>query len=405
MRPINLEEPVLAQYKWYQIAQWPVFMMPFRPFFLLASVWSIIAIIVWAMVLSGHFQWQATFPATLWHAHEMIFAFTSAIAVGFLLTAAQTWTSIPTLSGAKLMALVLIWAATRIIFVMQPQYLPAVILGQLAFWLASIGCLSNMLIGAKSKKNYLFIAILTALCVFNLLFLVLSSQGQFASARTFSQLAVLGFMLLIGIVGGRVIPFFTARGLTLAHQVHTPRLDKALLVFSVLGMCGFALSQLFNVALNPGYLIVLGATIHLLRSGLWFDLNIRHVPLLWSLHLGYLLAAIGLLFCGLSFFLPVINFTDALHLITLGGIGLTILAMIARVSLGHTGRALNVSHAMSVAFMLLACGAAIRAFLPYFIGPPLAWLCSAVLWAAAFILFSISYFSVLTQKRVDGRRG
>ncbi|TMP65218.1 NnrS family protein, partial [Pseudoalteromonas ruthenica] len=165
----------------------------------------------------------------------------------------------------------------------------------------------------------------TALCVFNVLFLLLCAQGNFASARTFSQLAVLGFMLLIGMVGGRVIPFFTARGLTLDHQVRTPRLDKALRVVSVLGMCGFALSQLFNVALNPGYLIVLAASIHLLRSGLWFNPNIRYIPLLWSLHLGYLLAAIGLLLCGLSFFIAIVRFTDALHLITLGGIGLTIL--------------------------------------------------------------------------------
>lgn len=405
MRPLNLEEPILTHSKWYQIAQWPVFMMPFRPFFLLASIWSVIAVSVWAMVLSGDFQWQATLPASLWHAHEMIFAFAGAIAVGFLLTAAQTWTNIPTLSGAKLMALVFIWAATRLLFILYPHLLPLVILGQLAFWLSAIVCLSNMLIGAKSKNNYQFIVVLTALCVFNVLFLLLCAQGNFASARTFSQLAVLGFMLLIGMVGGRVIPFFTARGLTLDHQVRTPRLDKALRVVSVLGMCGFALSQLFNVALNPGYLIVLAASIHLLRSGLWFNPNIRYIPLLWSLHLGYLLAAIGLLLCGLSFFIAIVRFTDALHLITLGGIGLTILAMIARVSLGHTGRALSAGHTMSVAFMLLACGAVIRALLPHFIGPHLAWFSSAVLWAAAFTLFSLSYFNVLTQKRVDGRRG
>jgi uncharacterized protein involved in response to NO len=405
VRVLNLDEPVLTQYKWYQVTQWPLFMMPFRPLFLLACIWSTIAVSIWVMVLNGNFQWQAPLPATLWHAHEMIFAFAGAIAVGFLLTAAQTWTNLPTLSGFKLVALVFIWLTTRIIFILAPQLLPIVILGQLAFWLGAIVCLSSMLINAKSKSNYPFIAILSSLCAFNVLFLMLSAKGELAIARSFSQLAVLGFMLLIGVVGGRVIPFFTARGLQLDQQVRTPRLDKSLIIVSTCGMGGFALNQLFDVALNPGYLIVLAASIHLLRCKLWFHKNIYQVPLLWSLHLGYLLSAMGLMLCGLSFFISIINFTDALHLITLGGMGLTILAMVARVSLGHTGRVLKVNKLISFAFLLITLGALIRAFLPYFVGLHFASVSSAILWITSFTLFSFSYFNVLTRKRVDGRRG
>ncbi|MBQ4850410.1 NnrS family protein [Pseudoalteromonas sp. MMG012] len=405
MRPINLAEPVLEQYKWYQVSQWPLFMMPFRAFFLLASIWGALAIILWALLLTGKLQWQTSLPASLWHAHEMIFAFAGAIAVSFLLTAAQTWTNVPSMSGPRLITLLLIWCITRITFFVSPHLLPVVILGQLAFWLYSIVYLSHMLISAKSKNNYAFIAILSGLCTFNILFLIVSVQGEFMIARTFSQLAVLGFMLLIGVVGGRVIPFFTARGLKLEQQIRTPLLDKLLLIISTFGIGGFAVNQLFSVPINPGYLIVLASVLHLTRSALWFHKGIVHVPLLWSLQLGYLFSACGLLLCGVSFFTPTIIFTDALHLITLGGIGLTILAMIARVSLGHTGRALTPNKFMSIAFALLALGAVIRAFLPQLIGPHPAWIASAILWSAAFAVFSISYFKVLTHKRVDGRRG
>ncbi|CAH9052692.1 hypothetical protein PSECIP111854_01022 [Pseudoalteromonas sp. CIP111854] len=405
MRPINLSEPISAHAKWYQIEQWPLFMLAFRPLFLSAAIWAVISIGLWAGLLIGQLTWHAPITATLWHAHEMTFAFAGAVAVGFLLTAAQTWTNVPSISGYKLALLLAIWVLTRVIFFTQPQALLVVLMGQLAFWLIAITVLSNMLIRGKSKNNYIFIVLLTGLCIFNTLFFILLMQQDFALARIFTQIAVLMFMLLIGIVGGRVIPFFTARGLKLTQQVRTPKLDQLLLWVSVLGITGFVLSQIFKLPLNPGYLLVLSALLHVIRTILWFNAKTLSVPLLWSLHLGYILGAIGLLQLGISFFTPLIAFTDALHLITLGSIGLMIIAVMARVSLGHTGRPLQVPHTVSLAFMAVAIGAICRAFLPYFISPHLAWLYSAILWCVGFSLFVYHYFNVLTQQRVDGRRG
>jgi uncharacterized protein involved in response to NO len=79
--------------------------------------------------------------------------------------------------------------------------------------------------------------------------------------------------------------------------------------------------------------------------------------------------------------------------------------MVARVSLGHTGRVLKVNKLISFAFLLITLGALIRAFLPYFVGLHFASVSSAILWITSFTLFSFSYFNVLTRKRVDGRRG
>ncbi|CAM4200882.1 NnrS family protein [Pseudoalteromonas byunsanensis] len=404
MRPINLIEPI-TEYKWYQIQHWPLLMLAFRPMFLCAAIWSVLSIALWAAMLAGVLSWRADTPATLWHAHEMIFAFAGAVATGFLLTAAQNWTNVPSVSGYKLGLLVVIWCLTRAIFFVQPNLVWLVLMGQLAFWLAAIAYLSTMLLRAKSKNNYIFIFILAALCTFNSLFLLLIEQGDFALARSFSQLAVLMFMLLIGVIGGRVIPFFTARGLALDTQVRTPKLDRLLLWISLFGVAGFVLSDVFKLSLNPGYLLGLAALLHLTRSVLWFKRKVLSVPLLWSLHLGYALGAIGLLLLAVSFFNPIIAFTDALHLITLGGIGLLIIAMMARVSLGHTGRPLQVRRSISIAFIAVALAAICRAFLPSLINPHLAWLYSAALWCAGFTLFVRYYFTVLTQKRVDGRRG
>ncbi|NOU49944.1 NnrS family protein [Pseudoalteromonas sp. JBTF-M23] len=405
MRTINLAEPIPTQAPWYDVRQWPIFMLAFRPMFLGAATWAVVSIALWAGILSGTLIWDSAIPATLWHAHEMIFGFAGAVAVGFLLTAAQNWTNVPSINGVKLALLVSFWLAARYVFFAHPTLLAVTLTVQTAFWLIAIICLSSMLLRARSKNNYVFIAILCALCTFNTLFFILLLQQNFELARSFTHIAVLLFMLLIGIVGGRVIPFFTARGLALNEQVRTPKLDRLLLWTSVLGIIGFVLSQVFMLPLNPGYLIALAALMHLARSILWFQKRVIFVPLLWSLHLGYALSALGLALVASSLFTTHVYFNDALHLITLGGIGLTIMAMMARVSLGHTGRPLHVPVIINIAFITITLGALCRTFLPYFISPHQAWLYSAALWCASFSLFVYHYFNVLTQKRVDGRRG
>ena len=405
MRPINLSEPPHNTSPWYAVKEWPLFMLAFRPMFLCAAIWGLLCVMLWAGMLTGHIAWHSQIPATLWHAHEMIFAFSGAVAVGFLLTAAQNWTNIPSASGYTLLLLSIIWCITRWVFFTSPNLLVITLVGQASFWLLAIAILSNMLLRAQSKRNYIFIGVLSALCVANVLFLTMLLKDKFELARVFSHTAVLIFMLLIGVIGGRVIPFFTARGLGLSTQVRTPKLDNFLLWISPIGIVGFVSSQAFSAPFNPGYIIAVTAILHLLRCKLWFKREILKVPLLWSLHLGYLFGALGLLLLSSSFIWSFITFSNALHLITMGGIGLLILSMMARVSLGHTGRPLQVPFVINLAFLAVALGALCRAFLPYWIMPHQAWLSSAALWCVGLCLFVIHYAQVLTQKRVDGRRG
>ncbi|TLX45238.1 NnrS family protein [Pseudoalteromonas phenolica] len=405
MRPINLTEPVPSEFKLFKPHQWPLFMLGFRPFFLLAGFWSVLAILLWQFILNGTLSWQAQIPATLWHAHEMIFGFASAVAIGFLLTAAQTWTGVPGLSGKGLFTLATIWVSCRVIFFFYADNQLLLLLGQIFFWLFAIAYLSHMLVSSASKHNYIMIVVLALLTLFNSAFLMSTWLGEYSFARLFTQLAVLGFMLLIGIIGGRVIPFFTARGLNRDEQVKTPKLDKLLLLFSLLAMTGFASIKLFSLDINVGFVLLPAATLHLTRTILWFDKEIFKVPLLWSLHLGYFLSAVGILFLAFSYLTGQINPADALHLITIGGIGLMILAMMARVSLGHTGRALKPANMLALAFAFIALSALVRSFMPIVYSPHLAWNISAYLWVVGFAIFLWFYTPILIKKRVDGRRG
>ncbi|MDO6533041.1 NnrS family protein [Alteromonas stellipolaris] len=394
----------------HQITTWPLWMRAFRPGFLAGGLLAFLSIGYWLLILTGYVTWQLTMPATIWHAHEMLFGFTGVVVVGFLLTAAQTWTGAPSINGKALMVLTFIWVSARLaFFIVLPNFasanLLAVVVLQLAWWLGAIGVLANMLLKARSKNNYQFLAILSVLCALNILYLILVLINNIQLALAVVDTAVLVISLLIGVVTGRVLPFFTAKGLALSEQVRTPNIDKALLYLSMLGITLFFISKFFLDSISPALIVLVVASLHFIRAGIWWNKKVLKVPLLWSLHFSYLALGVGLLLIALSFYTSVISFKDALHLITIGAVGMMILAMMTRVSLGHTGRALIIPNYMSIAFVLVLVAGITRSILPYFIGPYFAWRVSALLWLAAFLLFLIHCTPILTRCRVDGRSG
>ncbi|MBW4967367.1 NnrS family protein [Pseudoalteromonas sp. CR1] len=410
MRPLNLTEPMPAHIAIHHVTKWPLWLLAFRPYFLAGGLLAFFSIGYWLLILSGHASWHLTIPATFWHAHEMLFGFAGVVAVGFLLTAAQTWTGIGSISGKALMLLTLIWVIARLaFFIVLPDFaninLLAVIVLQLVWWIGAIAALANMLLKARSKNNYQFLAILSVLCSLNTLYLLLVLNNNMQLALAVVDTAVLVISLLVGIVAGRVLPFFTAKGLLLSEQTRTPKTDKALLYLSILAITLFFISKLFLSAISPSLIVAIVAALHLIRSGYWWNAKVLKVPLLWSLHFSYLALGVGLMMIAFSFYTSVIPFKDALHLITIGTIGMMILAMMTRVSLGHTGRTLSTPNYISVAFALVLVAAITRSILPLIIGPHFAWQISALLWLVAFLLFLIYCTPILTRRRVDGRRG
>src|SRR5690606_11965064 len=71
----------------------------FRPFFLGAAVWSAVAMVLWILEISLGLGLGGSLGGSAWHAHEMLFGFTSAALAGFLLTAIPNWTGRLPVSG------------------------------------------------------------------------------------------------------------------------------------------------------------------------------------------------------------------------------------------------------------------------------------------------------------------
>lgn len=376
--------------------------LAFRPFFLLAGIWALVAVGVWIGQLSSWWGGQQLLPANLWHAHEMLFGFGALVAAGFLLTAAQNWTGVRGLKGHKLAVLCLIWLFARAVPFLGSKHGIAILLVlQTLWWMGVIAAISRQLWLAKNRNNYPLVVLLLAMSSLNIGFLGLIHTHSELAAHV-SHSMILMFCLLMGVIGGRVIPFFTSRA-THAEQIQTPRLDKLLLATSLLGTALFISSGLVQPLFSPGWLMLMAGVFHMVRLWFWFTPGLLREPLLWSLHASYLVMVVGLALMGLSLVTGWVNFNDMLHLVAVGAMAPMMLAMIARVSLGHTGRPLRVNRLIASSFALLLFAGLCRAS-ALLIGLPLAlWQLSAAFWFTAFLIFIWVYWPTLTTARPDGR--
>jgi len=383
----------------------PVWRLGFRPFFLAGSLFALLAIGLWISALNGiQGDWQPAGGWLAWHRHELLFGFGVAIIAGFLLTAVQNWTGQPGLSGKPLMALAGLWLAARIGWLAN---LPLALLLPLeaAFLFALAALMAQQLWRARQQSNYPIVAVLLLLAVANCLLLYGLATTNDDLQRQAAYAALWLVATLMGLIGGRVIPFFTQRGLRRIEGVKAwVWLDKSLLA------CGLLLAALFasGLALQPTPWLALPFAAfglgHLLRLVRWHDRGIWGVDLLWSLHLAFawmLLSALGLALWHLG---VLANSSQALHALAIGGMSGLILAMIARVSLGHTGRDLKTPKAMPWAFALLNAGAAARVFLVGVWPHAALWLAAAC-WVSAFGLYLYYYAPLLMQARPDGHPG
>lgn len=383
----------------------PIWRLAFRPFFLCASLYALVAIPLWMLAWSGLLaDWQPSGGWLAWHRHEMLFGFAAAIAAGFLLTAVQTWTGQPGLSGRPLMVLAGIWLAARLGWLFGLP-LAALIPLDLGFLLALAGVMARMLWMVRQKRNYPIVLVLSLLAGADALLLSGLALGDDELQRR-GVLAGLWLMAaLMGLIGGRVIPFFTQRGLGRLNAVKPwVWLDIALLagtaLIAALYAAGVALQA--QPLLAPLFLAV--AAGHLLRLARWYDRGIWRVPLLWSLHLAMLWLVVATLGLALWHAGLLASFSPALHGLTIGAMSGLILAMIARVTLGHTGRPLQLPAGMAWALMLLNLGGVARVFV-YPLWPQQGLWLAVTGWSLALAIYAWRYVPMLVKPRVDGHPG
>ncbi|GHY90212.1 hypothetical protein VCSRO121_1379 [Vibrio cholerae] len=133
-----------------------VLRLGFRPFFLLGSVYAVVAIVAWVWMFQTGQPPHLQVPALWWHVHEMLFGFAMAIVAGFLLTAVQNWTGITGTKSHRLAGIVALWLMVRILFWLPvPLWLTSSI--EALFLLAVAYEVGLRVLKAKGWRNLFFI--------------------------------------------------------------------------------------------------------------------------------------------------------------------------------------------------------------------------------------------------------
>ncbi|UHJ60832.1 NnrS family protein [Vibrio furnissii] len=374
----------------------------FRPFFLLGSVYAVIAVVAWVWMFQQGQPNVLRVPALWWHVHEMLFGFAMAIVVGFLLTAVQNWTGIPGTKSRRLALLVTLWLLVRVLFwTPVPLWLTSSI--EALFLALTAYEIGMRVVKAKGWRNLFFVPLFALAMVANFAsYATIKGMPPFPSSAVW-QAMLWWFMLLLSVMGGRVIPFFTARRFQFEKAAPKLWLDVLangpLVALFIVSFFPIAEAQLAQP------LMLLAGAAQWVRWLRWQPWRTLSEPLVWSLHGAYACIPLSLLVRG--FVNPGFVSHTLLHLFAIGALAGLILAMIARVTMGHTGRSIYQGPNMALAFAALLLAALVRSLgVAFWPAHMMEWInLSAGLWALAFGLFVLRFGAMLLTPRVDGHPG
>jgi uncharacterized protein involved in response to NO len=363
-----------------------LFALGFRPLYLLAGAYAALSVPLWAL------QYAGVLPGAnpSWHAHEMLFGYAFAVIAGFLLTAVRAWTGLPTPSGAPLATIAATWTAARIAAPFSLEIASG--LDALFALMVAIGI--GRPIVASRNRNWFFIVLVAALGAASLGF-VLASREALAIGLDL-------VLFIIVVIAGRVVPAFTNNAVAGAGARRISALEYAALG-SVLALL---VLDPFGYDTAAATVALIAAALHAWRLALWAPRATRGRPILWILHVSYGWVVVHLAlrgFAGLGWAPGAL----ATHALTIGAIGGLTLGMMTRSARGHTARPLQVGPWEVAAYVLVQLAALVRVFLPLAApeGYVMAMVSSALLWSAAFGIFALSYYPILTRPRLDGQPG
>jgi uncharacterized protein involved in response to NO len=196
---------------------------------------------------------------------------------------------------------------------------------------------------------------------------------------------------------------FTNNAIARAGAERRPQLEAvalaAIVVLAAADLAGVEGTALAVIAFAA-------AALHAVRWLFWRPWKTLGTPIVWILHIATLWIPIHLALRGAAA-LGWLASTAASHALTVGALGGLVLGMMTRTSRGHTARPLRADAFDVASYALVSLAAIVRVIVP--IALPAATMAaivvSAALWSAAFAIFSLRYWPVLTRPRLDGAPG
>jgi uncharacterized protein involved in response to NO len=373
----------------------------FRPFFLAGAIYAGFEILIWLPLFFGDLQIPTTFSPVGWHIHEMLYGYLPAIITGFLLTAIPNWTGRLPLQGGPLVLLVLIWLAGRLAITFSAVIGPVLAAAiDILFLMLIAAAAAREVITGRNWRNLAPVGILIMFIVGNVIFHIEAYEN--GSSELGKRIGIATAIALITLIGGRVIPSFTRNWLVRENPGRLPvpfgRFDVGSLIASILALVMWIVMPDLPAT---AALMLIASVAHAIRLIRWAGDRALRDRLVLILHIAYAFVPLGfLLLGGAALFPQDVPVSAGIHAWTTGAIGIMTLAMMTRVSLGHTGRASFAGPMTLVIYAAVLVAALVRicaAFEPSW-GSLLLHTAGGA-WAVAFFLFAVSYGPLLARPR------
>ncbi|KGM48894.1 NnrS family protein [Pseudooceanicola atlanticus] len=336
-----------------------LFSYGFRPFFLFAGLFAVVAIPMWWLIWRGDVRISGHFAPSDWHIHEMIFGYGAAVVAGFLFTAVPNWTGRMPTRGWPLAVLLALWLAGRagVAGLLPVGPVGAAIIDQM-FLLAVAAMIAREIVAGRNWKNLKVLVPVSLLWGANILFHVEAlTQGVSEIGR---RLGIALLIFLIMLIGGRIVPSFTRNWLAQRRSELMPvafnRFDGVCILIGAAALFSWAIAPL-NVAS-----VLFGgaaALLHLMRLLRWRGLATWRSPLLLMLHVAYLMVPMGFAAIGAGA-AGLVGPAVSAHVLGIGAVAGMTLAVMMRATMGHTGRSLVAGPWLAGAFALICAATLAR---------------------------------------------
>ncbi|GAB4346114.1 MAG: NnrS family protein [Gammaproteobacteria bacterium] len=394
---------------------------PHRVMFFGGAIQLVATLLFWAAELTGRYTpWWApletTVPATWAHPFLMLYGLFLFFIFGFLMTTYPRWMNGPLVERREYVgAFLLLFAGQAVFYLGLFTTSGLVALGVVLFlvgWGFGIHALLRVFRAApardKSYERWLNLAhFLGWLGAAGYLVWILSGEALWL--RLSMNLGLWLFLVpLFVTVAHRMVPFFSYCVLPDYQQIQPrwslPVIWSGFLVHALLELGGLSMWSLF-VDLPLGLVI-------LWHSRAWQFRRSLSIRLLAVLHIAVLVLGVAMLFYGVRSIVWLAAGADLLgraplHLLGIGFMAAMVIGMATRVSLGHSGRKLEMDRYNWACFWGLILAALLRVLgeLPGFNAMVNLNLFAAALWLLSAGGWAVRFLPVYLTPRVDGKPG
>jgi uncharacterized protein involved in response to NO len=395
---------------------------PHRTLFFAGLLSLLVATAWWALHVVARYYGTPAFalvlsPAPVWaHAYLMLFAVFPTIFFGFLYTVFPRWMNGPFVTRTEYVATALLFVAGTAAWLVgtvadAPWLLLACLTTGLALTVA-LFALFRVLLGAPQVVAHA-VVVLIALCV------QLVALAGFAYGLRESNDFALHFAVRASLWGGQLPVFFAVchRMIPFFSQGAVPGYLPWRPLWVLVAVVSLAYARLLlGTAGALGLLPLIDAVLFALTALCavrWTSFRARGNPLLWTLYAGYAWLPIAVLLQTARDASFALTGEWALgrapiHALGMGFFGAMLVAMVTRVTMGHSGRPLRMDRVTLACFLVLQAGALTRVLGEVLAAPAaVQWflLGSLVLWLGAIAAWVSRVGGIYLAPPIDGRPG